>query len=224
MKTSTLQFVLICLSFVEVFSLQTLYMDDNCVSTVVTYVDTAARIKASRYSKLNRNLNCTLTVRAKPEDQLVAVVRSMDSLCNYVTVSVYDGENRNRKIQDMCGLSAYNLPKKTFTSTRNALTFNLMTASTISSSAYDIIVTSYSRGTCTFGFQCDNSRCIDSSLSCNGYNNCGDNSDEYLCSSTIVLGAGVIVAIVLGGCFVVICLPIIIVVSIFRRRRTYGRF
>ncbi|XP_033755012.1 neuropilin and tolloid-like protein 2 [Pecten maximus] len=224
MKMSPLYCVVLCLSVVQVLSVQTLYMDDACVSSTITYIDTAARIKASRYTTPNRNLNCSLVVRARPMDQLVAVVRKMSSNCNYVTVAAYDGENRNRKIQDMCGLSEYYLPKRTFTSSRNAMVFNLATSSVSSSCTYDIIVTSYTTGSCSFGFRCDNGRCIDSSLSCNGYNNCGDNSDEVLCSSTIVLGAGIIVAIVLGGLFVVVCLPIIVVVSILRRRRAYAKF
>ncbi|XP_021365828.1 MAM and LDL-receptor class A domain-containing protein 1-like [Mizuhopecten yessoensis] len=224
MEISTLQCVILIISVIQVFSLQTLYLDEACASSKLTYVETAARIKASRYSTLNRNLNCSVIVRARPEDQLVAVVRSMNSNCKYVMVTAYDGENRNRKIEDMCGFSEFNLAKRTFTSSRNALVFNLVTASSLTTSKYDIIVTSYSTGLCTFGMECDNGRCIDSSLHCNGYNNCGDNSDEFLCSSTVVVGAGIIVAIVLGGLFVVVCLPVIIVVMIFRRRRAYSKF
>ncbi|XP_069111928.1 neuropilin and tolloid-like protein 1 isoform X2 [Argopecten irradians] len=196
-------------------------MDDACVSSTVTYIDTAAKIKASRYRTPRNNLNCSLVVRARPMDQLVAVVRDMSSSCKYTMVTAYDGENRNRKIQDMCGSSEYSLPRRSFTSSQNAMVFTLSTSSVSTSCTYDIIVTSYSTGSCSFGFECNNGRCIDSSLSCNGYNNCGDNSDETLCSNAVVLGAGIIVAIVLGGCFVVICLPIIIVVSILRRRRAY---
>ncbi len=39
---------------------------------------------------------------------------------------------------------------------------------------------------CTpFQFECDNNNCIHGSLTCDGVNDCGDNSDEENCSKTI---------------------------------------
>ena len=37
-------------------------------------------------------------------------------------------------------------------------------------------------GNCSFAFfECNNTNCVSSSLVCDGYNNCGDNSDESSC-------------------------------------------
>ncbi|XP_052232795.1 uncharacterized protein LOC127845727 [Dreissena polymorpha] len=57
-----------------------------------------------------------------------------------------------------------------------------------------------------WGHVCDNGRCIDAGLKCNGYNTCGDNSEcwidhkfdyRYSGSSTVILGVGVAVVVVI---------------------------
>ncbi|KAL8608510.1 hypothetical protein ACOMHN_002743 [Nucella lapillus] len=67
--------------------------------------------------------------------------------------------------------------------------------------------------------ECDNDICLSPELACNGFNDCGDDSDEVEGCS---LAAGIIVAIVFGviSFFIAFC---VFLVCVRRRRRTYLR-
>lgn len=62
---------------------------------------------------------------------------------------------------------------------------------------------------------CNNGRCISDSLTCNGYDPCGDRSD---CNNVIVIGA--IVGAAAGSTFLVVCLIVLVICC--RRRRLTG--
>jgi hypothetical protein len=66
----------------------------------------------------------------------------------------------------------------------------------------------------SYEYSCGNGRCISNSLTCNGYNPCGDYSD-----CAVVLTVGGIAGIVVGGIFFVV---IVIILAVVLRRRRMG--
>lgn len=73
-------------------------------------------------------------------------------------------------------------------------------------------------------FRCSNGFCIKKSLVCNGYNNCGDRSDQVACA-VARLGDGIIVAIVLGCLVGFVCIPLALIYFVCRpRRRSMYRY
>jgi hypothetical protein len=73
-------------------------------------------------------------------------------------------------------------------------------------------------------FRCSNGFCIKENLVCNGYNNCGDRSDQVACA-VAGLGVGIIVVIVFGCLVGFLCIPIALIYFVCRpRRRSMYRY
>lgn len=69
-------------------------------------------------------------------------------------------------------------------------------------------------------FSCDNGRCVGNSVTCNGYNPCGDHSD---CSSHIDVHVegGVVAGIVVGGVVFTAFIVLVVIIALRRRRYRY---
>ncbi|XP_045193352.2 uncharacterized protein LOC123549381 [Mercenaria mercenaria] len=64
------------------------------------------------------------------------------------------------------------------------------------SDIFSIIITAYGDGYCpTYAHKCENSRCIDEDLACNGFNSCGDDSGCNISTAAIV---GIVVGSLAG--------------------------
>lgn len=68
------------------------------------------------------------------------------------------------------------------------------------SNVFSIIITAYSEDCPSYAYQCDNSRCIDMDIRCNGYDSCGDGSGCDLETGVII---GIVVGSVAGLAFIV---------------------
>ncbi|XP_025115207.1 uncharacterized protein LOC112576745 [Pomacea canaliculata] len=80
---------------------------------------------------------------------------------------------------------------------------------------FTLLATSFSNDISSGDFVCDNSESIDDRLRCDGYNNCGDWSDERSCT---FLTWPWKVAFIVGGCGLGLVIAVVIVVHVIRRR------
>ena len=76
-------------------------------------------------------------------------------------------------------------------------------------------ITSLSDECPSFAYECDNSRCIDKDISCNGFNSCGDNSS---CSPSSSLSTESLVGIAIGCTVTVLFLVAMTVFCTYNRR------
>ncbi|KAL3858919.1 hypothetical protein ACJMK2_009168 [Sinanodonta woodiana] len=82
--------------------------------------------------------------------------------------------------------------------------------------SFNVIFSSFHMGGCeTYEYQCDNGRCIDDAINCNGYNPCGDSSDCHLSSHEV---AGIFVP-----CALVLVLLIMVLGLLIQRHRVKRR-
>ncbi|GFR79007.1 low-density lipoprotein receptor-related protein 12 [Elysia marginata] len=81
--------------------------------------------------------------------------------------------------------------------------------------SFKLLVTAYNTYDCNTKseFCCSNGRCVDVAVTCDGYDDCGDNSDE---KSGCLLSGPVVAAIITGGFVMVILMVSIAVVALKR--------
>lgn len=143
--------------------------------------------------------------------------------CTAARLDVFDGLRNKKRISGSEGLCGTSLKTVDYTTDQdNFMPIEFTTDGSNQVGSFEITLTNFHTGECLAGeFRCSNDRCVDSTVQCDGYQNCGDNSDNVseLCSVIAGLAAGAIVAIVLSAIFFVIFLPICIIVVMGRRRR-----
>ncbi|XP_046333614.2 suppressor of tumorigenicity 14 protein-like [Haliotis rufescens] len=106
-----------------------------------------------------------------------------------------------------------------YTAPTGSMSFRFKTDYVTQTGQFDILVTAFSSSPCSSRrFQCDNDHCVSNDLKCNGFDDCGDNSDENSgCDS--ILGTGAIAGIAVGAIvFIVIVVVLSIVGRVYRRR------
>lgn len=140
---------------------------------------------------------------------------SSSGLCIKARLDLYNGNTtmsaaRLSGTDGICGKYA---KKEYYSTTRNILTMEFMTGNNDKNKYeyFEAIITPFHTGHCQDDeFKCKNGRCVYRDLFCDGYNNCGDNSDESSCKK-LLLSIAAIIGIVVG-CVVVIGIIVTVVV------------
>ncbi|XP_046550350.1 neuropilin and tolloid-like protein 2 isoform X3 [Haliotis rubra] len=212
-------FVSLCLFHVNGFTPRVYYMDQQCTTSLTVSKD--LRLKLTKYTntKLDMGMNCFLMLDAKvPGDRLMITVRSFHTksspFCTKNSLQI-DDENVNPLNGDSgdCGV----VTDKVYTAPTGSVSFRFKTDFITQTGQFDILLTAFSDSPCEYGrFKCNNDHCVSPDLKCNGYNDCGDNSDENTdCGS---LGTGPIAGIAVGAIVFIVIVVVLVLVVRHRRR------
>lgn len=165
----------------------------NLVCDTTVYVGTSRRLESSTKLYYEPNVDCSYTVTVDSGKKVMLLVRLFDlesevknSCVDYV--NIYDGKNVTATVinpSPVCHVDAAD----NYTSTGNAMTVRFITDSRGARLGFDFHFVAVTDAPCTSSqFRCNNSLCVDSSLQCNIYNECGDGSDELNCVYTSLTG------------------------------------
>ncbi|XP_067651451.1 uncharacterized protein [Haliotis asinina] len=198
------------------------YMNEECNLTIRSVFDTRIQLTADPALPLKVNWTCTVIVRTDTEGEMLLILfRDFDTLssenCRTNGLNVYasNGTLMNGPDGD-CGTET---PNGQFESGGSDLTFQFHTDSSEQRGNFDMLVTaiSHSNDTCPpERFHCKNKRCVSVYVTCNGFDDCGDGSDEiqgcgYSSKIVIITVASVLVAAVV--------VSLIIFIAQYRRRK-----
>ncbi|ESO84878.1 hypothetical protein LOTGIDRAFT_236088 [Lottia gigantea] len=196
------------------------YVNSNCGSTV--YVTSATKLKLENYMFYGLDSPCEITLTAYDSFQtglsLEGHFLDFDLPCNYGSVTLYDSTNRQSRTilaDQLCGYKPSTFYKGSGESI--VIEINKNEGYSQYTASFNFLLTESHDGFCDdTEFQCDNFECINNLLTCDGNNNCGDNSDEgSVCFWTI----GTIAGIGIGGGVLFMIVVIIIAVSCRRKQR-----
>ncbi|XP_033731230.1 membrane frizzled-related protein-like [Pecten maximus] len=210
-----------CVGTTNGFGKFSVSMEEKCGETV--HVDVfgkhAGRLRPTRTTKYKPNMRCTVTFYTAESHRFVIVFRRLDvefePFCDDDYLQIHDGNTTSAPIipglpSKMCGEEK---PKGDYVTSGSSMTVFFRSDSWYNDNGFDFIFTIFHTGTCVEGeMKCGNERCVSMYLECDGWNNCGDDSDECPISTLIVL------AVVIGIVFVGIIVAS--TVLYLRRRQT----
>lgn len=198
------------------------YMNEYCGGSISIGVYDQIRLRFTRTSSSYHNTQCNLLLQTTYDHRMMLYFNDMsiqDSsvYCTNNYLEIDDGSSRSGPcLTDSCRQCGYSSPSGVFTSSGSYLTLFFQSQSTYTDASFEVIITSFHNGICySYEHSCDNGRCIDKSLTCNGNNPCGDYSD---CEINLTIGG--IAGIAVGGVAFIIFIVIIIVICRRRRRST----
>ncbi|KAK6171185.1 hypothetical protein SNE40_019430 [Patella caerulea] len=212
-----MKFVILMLMGINIVNsyTETEYMNTNCGETV--YVSDSNIIKLQPYMIGYMDDDCEVTVEALLSSKIQLSFLDFDVPCDEGSV-VIGGYSYGDVSTETCSRTK---PTQTYKSFGDSLTIKFKKEDHVTSpvSHFRILATQMHTGFCaSYEFECNNYNCIDKyDLACDGYDNCGDNSDEV---KGCVLQPGAIAGIVIGS-FAFVFLVFIISVAICRKKR-YG--
>ncbi|XP_046333612.2 low-density lipoprotein receptor-related protein 12-like isoform X1 [Haliotis rufescens] len=211
--------VLLCLRLDDSSAPTVYYLDDECNKTTRMTKDVRFQLTLHPNVHLRYNWLCTSTVKTDVAGDLLLVgVRSLNTVStssctqNSLTIMDTDKETALNGMHGECGSTMSN---RSYTTQGDAVTLKFRTDDTTQIGQFDILVTSFNMAinhTCLSSrYLCNNNRCINKFLTCNGFDDCGDDSDEIDgCSDTISGAAitGIVVGVLL---FFAVCVSLAII-------------
>ncbi|XP_059141935.1 uncharacterized protein LOC131929650 [Physella acuta] len=106
-----------------------------------------------------------------------------------------------------------------FDSTHNTVYFRVTSSNVTLNGRARVLFSAFNSDTCDTEkeFCCDNGRCVDESMTCDGYDDCGDDSDE---DDGCMFSTGVIAGIAVGSCVAMMLMVAVVVLAWKRKWRT----
>ncbi|XP_059170238.1 neuropilin and tolloid-like protein 1 [Physella acuta] len=180
---------------------------------------TAGRLLLHKPDQPLRNLDCHMTILAPSNKRLTFKFHQFNlnspQGCSNNHLQIYD--DRLLKIPLTDELCNSRVPNKAYVTSTEAGSLRLKKEQ-FHNDQFDVVFTAFTFSPCTGGeYACANAHCIASELYCNGYDNCGDESDICL------LRAGAVIAIIIAVSVIVVILAIVLGVYLFRRQRRIRR-
>ncbi|KAK7114723.1 uncharacterized protein [Littorina saxatilis] len=221
MEISRLQFlVTILFTLMTTVSayLPTFFMDEWCSTTLDLSIQSieGGRLLLRPPQRGMRYLTCFVSLKAPQGKRLSLRFREFDIQspfdCNQDHLQIFDDKMMRSELTGrMCNTGQ--TPSGVYTTTGQDGTVRLFKKNYLSDQI-EIIFTSFHLAPCQGGeFQCKNSHCIADDLYCNGYDNCGDESD--LC----FLNAAGIAGVVIAAIVIIIIIAAIVAFIWYRRQQ-----
>uniref|UniRef100_A0A2C9KWQ8 CUB domain-containing protein n=2 Tax=Biomphalaria glabrata TaxID=6526 RepID=A0A2C9KWQ8_BIOGL len=204
----------------------TIYADELCYHGVFL-VDGDVIIMVSKNPTLPANTRCSIQMQAGTAKSLVASIRSyhMDSSythsmdCQYESIQLETANNT--KMLGPLGYCKSEKPAGQYILGETgyfsyvAGPYSPLSTPFVELLVSEVYIKNDSQGCSNGFFNCDRQNiCVDNQLTCNGYNDCGNDRDEDI---NCKLTAGVIAGIVVGG--VIFILIIVILGALHYRHR-----
>ncbi|KAJ8302561.1 hypothetical protein KUTeg_018957 [Tegillarca granosa] len=171
------------------------YMDQRCGQTLE--FTNSIRLKLTQFSKYNNNMNCFLKIKAPENRKIMIVFNKVDiengffGLCNDDYLQIANGLRSK-----MCGEER---PRGAYLASSNYISLKFVSDWHDRDDGFEILLTSFGEGTCQSSeFKCEAGQCISSSLKCDGYNHCGDYSDECGIPAGVIAGIAVTVIVIIA--------------------------
>lgn len=165
----------------------------NLVCNTTLYVKTGRRLESSTKLYYEPNVACYYTVNVDVGKKVMLLVRLFDLEAEVMNscvdfINVHDGSSISAptiNAAPVCHTDAL----KNYTTSGNSMTVWFQTDSTGARLGFDVHFVAITTAPCSGGqFACNNSVCIDSTLQCNIYDECGDGSDENNCDYSTLSG------------------------------------
>ncbi|XP_064599340.1 membrane frizzled-related protein-like [Liolophura sinensis] len=205
----------------------TYYMDTKCDQSISMYSGSAL-LDLTSFDNYDPNMKCVVSLQSNEQymNRIMVKVIWMDIeeeyvSCTYDRLMIYDGINsHSSRLTGRYGLCGNVAPATIYRTTGDWVTFNFTSDTSRQGRGFQLLVTGFDdSGICLTSseYECSNGFCVDEDLECDGYNNCGDNSDELLCS----LSVGGIVGISVGCVAGAFILAAIVVLIASRNKTSY---
>ncbi|XP_062613712.1 neuropilin and tolloid-like protein 1 [Saccostrea cucullata] len=177
----------LCIS-VSKGALQAVYLPSTCSSPLASSFTTSMRVQSSTALTYSNDVNCVITVTAPSGHKVLAIPRRFEleeqrtgTCVDYL--NFYDGTSTSStkiNAQPYCDRSG----PHNVSSSSTSMTLEFVTDSSARYRGFDIIFAAIKNAPCaTDYFGCSNGLCVDRTLRCDSFNQCGDESDENACTA-----------------------------------------